>query len=467
MGDAKLRVAIIGAGIGGLVLALSLHRFSKNVSVDIYEYAAELTEHGAGIAVWERPWKILVDLGLEKDLQTIANREGPAAHLGYRKSDQQNGVDFHNPTTRYGMANFHRGEFQQVLSKHLPPSYTIHFSKKLVSYTEPDSGEIVLNFQDGSLATCDVIVGCDGVRSVVRGTLYRSFAEKAERNGDNAMAAKALSHVNATHSGFSAYRGLFPTEKLLRRFPNHKVTAGPLVCFGKNRNFVVYPVSQGRAINVVVFFSQPELEGKLYDGPWMVPAETQEMVDRFHAWEPEAKGVLECMENVSLWAVNTVVGLPTFVGRRVALLGDAAHAMTPHHGSGAGQAFEDAYILASVLGHPSVTLATVDQALHVYDAIRRPFVQDVQRRSHYSGKLYQLSGPECQALSEEDSASGAVSVEKLAEVANAIDDTMNWMGMGSGMSERTRALNMLECSMARSGESAPAAVASVFPMHRL
>ncbi|KAL6301495.1 FAD/NAD(P)-binding domain-containing protein, partial [Sparassis latifolia] len=457
-----------GAGIGGLVFALSLHRFSKDICVDVYESAAELTEYGAGIGVWDRPWKIMVDLGLERDLESIANRGAAGTtSFQYKKCDQRNGINFDNPTTDYGMANFHRGEFQRVLSKHLPPSYTVHFSKKLVSYANSDSGEVILNFQDGSLATCDVVVGCDGVRSAVRATLYRSFAESAEVNGDHAMAAEALSHVNAMYSGCSAYRGLVPTDLLLHKCPDHKGTTGPLLCFGKNKHIVAYPVSQGRMVNVVVFISKPELEGKLYDGRWVVPVTKKEMMEKFSSWDPEAKSLLECMDDVSLWAVNAVVGLPTFVGRRVALLGDAAHAMTPHQGSGAGQAFEDGYILASLLGHPSVTRTTVNHALHVYDAIRRPFAQDVQRRSRNTGILYQLNGADCQTLSEEDSASGAVPLEKLEGVAHAIDGMMNWMGVGSAMTERSRALNMLANNMARSSGYAPASTASVLGSHKL
>ncbi|GBE80736.1 FAD-dependent monooxygenase afoD [Sparassis crispa] len=415
--------------------------------------------------VWDRPRRILFDLGLAEDLRILGYRED-TVQFQYRKCDQQNGIDFHNPTTGYGIANFHRAELQRAISKHLPPSYIIHFSKKLVSYTNSASGEVVLSFQDGSLATCDVVVGCDGVRSTVRGALYRSFAERAERNGDHAMAAEALSHVNATYSGSSVYRGLVSTDVLLREHPGHRATTGRFMCFGKNKHLVFYPVSHGRIINVALFISQPELEGKPYDGRWVVPATKQEILENFNSWEPEVKSLLRCMDNVSLWAVNVVMDLPTFVGGRVALLGDAAHAMTPHQASGAGQAFEDGYILASLLTHPFVTRATVDDALKVYDAIRRPFVQDVQRRSRDMGMLNQLNGAECQALSEDDSASGAISLEKLEGVANAIDDLMGWMGVGSVMSERTRALNMLEGSMERSRIPASALAASMFAVHK-
>ena len=67
-----------------------------------------------------------------------------------------------------------------------------------------------------------------------------------------------------------------------------------------------------------------------------------------------------------------------------------AHGMLPHQGSGVGQAFEDGYILATVLAHPSVTLANLPAALTVYDDVRRPFSQNVQQGSDRNGMNYQL-----------------------------------------------------------------------------
>ncbi|GBE85786.1 6-methylsalicylic acid decarboxylase atA [Sparassis crispa] len=445
MSDNKLRVAIIGAGIGGLVFALSLHKSNEDIIVDIYESNTKLTEHGAGIGMWPRPWTILDDLGLAEDLQAISVSQ---ADFTFRKCDQAEGIDFPSPIGKYGpVQTFHRAEFQTVLSKHLPLSYNVHFSKRLVSYTGSDSGDIVLSFQDGSLAICDVVVGCDGVRSAVRGTLYRSLAEKAEHNGDHVKAVEALSHVDATYSGTSAYRSLIPTNLLVHKHPGHGAVTGPLWSFGKDKHVVVFPISQGTMINVVVFISERELEGTVYNDPWVVPTATEEIIRKFAFWNSEVRSLLECSKNASLWAINTVVGLPTFVGERVALLGDAAHAMTPHQGSGAGQAFEDGYILASLLGHPSVTRATVHRALQAYDAIRRPFAQEVQRRSRSTGMLCDLSGPEFEGLTEEQSTSGtAVSSEELIDISKAVDRMMDWMNEGSVMEDRNRALQLLVCT---------------------
>lgn len=82
--------------------------------------------------------------------------------------------------------------------------------------------------------------------------------------------------------------------------------------------------------------------------------------------------------------------METFVHKNMAILGDAAHAMTPFLGSGAGQAVEDAFILGTVLGHPNTTRETISRALEVYDTIRRPLALDVQARSRLSGRYRSL-----------------------------------------------------------------------------
>jgi len=442
MAEPRLRLAIVGAGIGGLMFSIALRRFCEDISVDIYESAEKLTEVGAGIGVWARGWELMVDLGLSDDLTSIAGKG--AGNFKFRKADQAVGIDIENPARPYGLQTFHRAEFLRVLSDHIPTEHRIHYSKRLMSYTNSESGEVTMHFKDGSTATADLVVGCDGIRSPVRSTLYRQMAEEAERAGDKEAAAEALSHIIPKYSGTSAYRGLVPTEKLLRRYPGHPGAVDAVMRFGKNKHFVIYPVSCGQLVNVVVFVSRPELEGQVYSGSWMMPCTQQDLLHEVRLWEEETKALVECMDDISLWAINTVTGLPTFVGKRVAILGDAAHAMTPHQGSGAGQAFEDGYILAALLAQPSITPATLGSVLQIYDRIRRPFSQEVQRRSRYTGMLYEFNGDGCEAITEEESAAGVIPMEKLDEIALDIDSMMEWMAASSIINERKEAVAILE-----------------------
>jgi salicylate hydroxylase len=88
------------------------------------------------------------------------------------------------------------------------------------------------------------------------------------------------------------------------------------------------------------------------------------------------------------WAIHTVKPLWSFVSNRVALIGDAAHAMAPHQGAGAGQSIEDAYVLPTLLGHSRTTLNTIPRALTIYDTVRQPFANKVAEQSRLNCQYF-------------------------------------------------------------------------------
>ena len=138
-----------------------------------------------------------------------------------------------------GNASFYRVELQNALVKTLDPDTTkTHFAKRMVSYTLPPPSEptspITLHFEDGSVATCDVLLGADGIHSVTRRTLLNLAANDAEKNGseDSQKTADALrGFIEPIWSGAMIYRGLIPREKLEKLNPNHSaLTTSQLVC---------------------------------------------------------------------------------------------------------------------------------------------------------------------------------------------------------------------------------------------
>ncbi|KAH9929152.1 FAD/NAD(P)-binding domain-containing protein [Fomitopsis serialis] len=446
---AKLRVAIIGAGIGGLTFAVALQKLCKDVEVVIYEAASHLAEIGAGVGLWQRPWKVIEELGLADSLLPLVNGNPMDGwqSLEYRKCDQPQGVSFCEGIPKAGFASLHRAKFQQFLFERVSQYHTVIFSKRLTSYTELQSKDILLNFRDGSSATCDLLVGCDGIKSTVRSVLYRSLAGEASAGGDEAEAAELRKHVEPVWSGTVAYRALIPMDALELVHPNHPATQRAMLCFGKNKHLVLYPLTRVNAINVVAFVSQPELEETIYEGPWVRSASREEVTSHYANWEPEVRSMLNCINEVSLWAISTVPSLPTYFSNGVCLLGDAAHAMTPHQGSGAGQAIEDGFILATLLTQPGVTRDTLPVALQVYDALRRPFSQNVVQLSRSSGMSYRLNCPGFEALTEEQSYTGTISPAQLDEVGKTVIELTSWNRDTSIMTDRDRALESLAAAL--------------------
>ena len=117
---------------------------------------------------------------------------------------------------------FQRAILQQLLAKRLDAGDSIHFSKRLASYSEPTAnGPITLNFKDGATATCDVLIGSDGVRSAVRRTMFNQYADEAEQRGQSQESARLRDMVEPVFSGQVAYRGLAPARALSEEALEH------------------------------------------------------------------------------------------------------------------------------------------------------------------------------------------------------------------------------------------------------
>ncbi|KAJ3576558.1 hypothetical protein NP233_g350 [Leucocoprinus birnbaumii] len=390
----RLRVGICGAGVGGLVLAVALSRY-PDIEVTIYEATSKLTELGAGVGIFPRPWEIIKKLDLEEDLlkvTEIKRQEGPVRTFVYRKSDCSEGLEFYTLITQGNLVMFHRADFQQVLLRRIASSCKMHCGKRLRTYTQRPSEPIKLLFEDGSTATCDVLVGADGLKSAVRQTLMTEKAHFAQSEGRRAEATDCLASIDPWWSGTNSYRVLIPADRLRAQFPNHRVLTQPMQYLGENAHIVAYPISRGKLINFVAFVSRHEKENTKFNGPWVTQTGPEELAAWFNNWEPEVQALINCVDQTLRWAIHTVKPLSTFVDSRVALIGDAAHAMLPTQGSGAGQAIEDAFILATVLGNTKTdrSVASVQRALKVYDLVRRPRAREVQERSRMNENYFSL-----------------------------------------------------------------------------
>ncbi|KAE9402060.1 FAD/NAD(P)-binding domain-containing protein [Gymnopus androsaceus JB14] len=443
--NTNLRVAICGAGIGGLTLALALSRF-PNIDVSIYESAQALAEIGAGIGVFPRVWRVIQKLGLDEDLlKTFAGgrQEGPVVNWVFRKSNQAEGEEFFSLVAEGSVVFLHRPDYQKTIINHLPDRIQTYTSKRLVSYTQSSGGPplaVQLCFADGTTASCDILVGADGLKSSVRAGVLR---ERAQDVKDLKAEAELRYSLEPVWAGTNAYRALISVDKLRERAPGHRLlsaTAG-IMYLGKSAHILAYRISEGRMINFVAFVSKHELENTEYDGPWMSiinrgadPEAFKNAFSAFEGWEEDVQAMIDCIVNPIDWAIHTVLPMSSFISGQVVLLGDAAHAMTPHQGSGAGQAVEDAYILATVLGQIS-SREDIQRALSVYDAVRRPFALEVMERSRRNGRYLQLTfdlpGLLPTQVGSEDSQKlelleESERKEKLAEIGAALGKNWGW-----------------------------------------
>ncbi|RPD62099.1 FAD/NAD(P)-binding domain-containing protein [Lentinus tigrinus ALCF2SS1-7] len=453
MPESKLNVAIVGGGMVGLAFAIALRKLGPDVTFSIYEGATELSEVGAGITVQRRAWQTLSAIGLEEELLNLAGcREQKSVGYVYRKSDQPEGIHLKTIQTSEPGYTFHRGELQKAMIRHLASTHTIHTRKRLVSYMPLEEG-VELHFHDGSTARCDILVGADGVRSAVRSAMYTKLADAALAAGDEDSAKVLKSHILPVFSGNVIYRTLIRKDILPEEAAQHPAFNRDevMIYAGRNRHLVAYPISQGRVLNLAMVFTAPGKEGSVYEGAWTSSVSKEELVGRYSGWEPDVEEIMKHVSDKILkWVVNVATMLPTYSDGLVTLMGDAAHAMTPHQGAGAGVGFEDAHILAHFLAHPGVTKDTAAVALQVYDAVRRPASQNVATLSRMSGRnLHFNLSAGCADLTEEQSASGeAISPDQLKEVGDAIGKLTEWMFATTVAEDREVAMQKLEVALA-------------------
>nr|VWO94797.1 Mannitol 1-phosphate dehydrogenase [Ganoderma boninense] len=109
---------------------------------------------------------------------------------------------------------------------------------------------------------------------------------------------------------------------------------------GKAKHVITYPISHGNYLNLVAFVTIPNAEGTIYPHKWVIDAKKEDAMSAYSGWEPEVAQMLSCAEKPTIWAIHVIEDLPYTVHGRVAIMGDAVHAMTTHFGAGGGQAIE-------------------------------------------------------------------------------------------------------------------------------
>ncbi|KAM0424913.1 hypothetical protein ACHAPT_009969 [Fusarium lateritium] len=385
------KIAIIGGGLGGLFTALSIHQHSpsEDIQIDVYEQAPEYREIGAGVGIGPNAAALAVKLGLQQELAKITGTRG-GIWLSFRRFDD--GSDVH--TVRIpGEANtphfsLHRAEFLQVLIDEIQQrgAATLHTNKQCRSLE--DKGDTMLvTFADGTTTSANLVIGADGIHSVVR---------------------KHYVHDTPQYGGMVVYRGLCKTQDIAHDWP---ISTHATVFMAPGKHFLTFPISSDKMINVVAFVSMPWEDLGQVKESWTLTSDKSEVQHHFKDFAPAVQTVIQKMNaNPLKWILFDRQPSPQWVfsGAKVVLLGDAAHAMCPHQGAGAGQALEDGYVLGRALQdyfkvRESAQPRPIADYLHLYQSIRYPRSEKVQETSRQAGDLYELRAKEVAGLSYEDS----------------------------------------------------------------
>ena len=350
MPSKRLKAAIVGGGIGGLSAANAMLR--RGIDVTVWEQADRLGESGTGLSLFPNGLRQLERMKLGDALAEVGAKIGEGS--GYYRMDgtfvsRVVTTDSNGWNGIYGM---HRADLLRVLAGGLP-STAIRSGRRCIGL-EQSAYFAQLKFATGQIDRADVIIAADGIQS----SLQKYVVEPS----------------TPEYSGSRAYRGLIPREKV----PEWPKEAHQ-IWMGDGKHFMVYPVRGGRLLNYVGFVPTTS---EIMES-WSATGDRDELTASFEGWDARVVGFLKKVETCFWWGLYDRRPLASWTKGRLALLGDAAHAMLPHLGQGANQAIEDGVALAVFLeGRDS---AEISDVLHRYEAFRRERTDVVQAEARKQG----------------------------------------------------------------------------------
>jgi salicylate hydroxylase len=355
-------VIVVGGGIAGVASAIALAQ--RGWRVQILEQADQFAEIGAGVQIGPNGVKVLQALGVMDLLEPYVFEP---EHIELRDACADRQI-FKLPMKGYAQRRWgarylqvHRADLHRALCERLDQiaGKVVHLGTRIVKVTQEDQHATVLTSDDQRFAA-DVVIGADGIRSVVRDQVFATSAP--------------------LFTGNVAWRAVVPVEALGQAVPP---PAG-CVWAGRGRHAVTTLMRGGALANFVGISEEDAWQ----EEGWNIPGDKDQALALFGDWDPSLRRIVEQTEVLHRWALFTRAPLQTWAIGRIALIGDAAHPMLPSMAQGAVQALEDAWALAACLD----VATDAEDALQAYVKRRHHRATAVQARSARNLDLFHMTG---------------------------------------------------------------------------
>jgi 2-polyprenyl-6-methoxyphenol hydroxylase-like FAD-dependent oxidoreductase len=351
-------IAIVGAGIGGLTLALSLHQ--AGISCRVYESAPEIKPLGVGINILPHAVRELDHLGLLDELSKVGVTTKESAFYNAHGQFVYSEPAGRHAGYKWPQFSIHRGDLQGVLLQAVRERIGVDAvvsDHRCTGFDQDDDG-VTIRFEDNAgnaraPVRAALAVGCDGIHSALRKQLYPNDGPPR-------------------YSGVNMWRGTIVMKPFLSGAT--MVRAGWL-SIGK---MVIYPIRDnvdGQGNQLINWVAEIEAEQPARRD-WTGRGKLEDFFPAFANWHFDWLDVAEMIRNTDTILEYPMVDqdpLPRWSFGRVTLLGDAAHPMVPRGSNGAGQAILDVPCLVENLR----TLGLTPEALTAYDKIRVKATGDV------------------------------------------------------------------------------------------
>jgi salicylate hydroxylase len=352
-----IKVAIVGAGIGGLTAACALRQ--RGLEVEVYERALELGEVGAGVQIGPNSFKVLRALGLENAIRAHAFEPTNRVSLKWDDGSLRSRVPMKGVhEAEYGAPYLtaHRADLHAILRRLVPES-SVHLGKQCVGAFSSSAGASA-RFQDGSEVEADIVIGADGIRSTLRQQLFGADEPR--------------------FTEMMCWRCMVPMEFVPTRVgPNDSVIlerGEHFAWLGPNGHVICYPIGDGSMLNIFA----GRVSDTWVEESWSVPSSREELIAAYAGWDEALLNMFRRVEHCFKWGIFDRDPQPEWVRGRVALLGDAAHPTMPTLAQGANMAIEDGYVLARHLANAD---GEIEDALRAYMRERMPRTSRITMQS--------------------------------------------------------------------------------------
>jgi salicylate hydroxylase len=281
--EKRIRAAIVGGGIGGLSAAYAL--FLRGIDVTVFEQANTLREVGTGIVIFPNARRQLERMGLREALERTAATIGGTSEYCRKDGTIIGRIITTDSSGWNGVYGMHRADLSRLLADALPQT-AIQTDHRCIAFQQ-DARAAQLKFANGATAEADVVIGADGIQSVLQSYVVQPSVPE--------------------YSGFRAYRGLIPRGKL----PEWREEAHQ-IWIGDGKHFMVYPVRSGQLLNYVGFV--PTRDETIES--WSAIGDRGELAASFEGWDPRVVRLLEKVDTCFWWGLYDRRPLASCPGRR-------------------------------------------------------------------------------------------------------------------------------------------------------
>ena len=371
------RIAVIGAGIGGLATALALLR--RGLDVEVYEQAPQLGEVGAGIQISSNGTRVLYALGLEEALRRVQVLPSRRQIRHWSTGETWDWFELGAVSAkRYGTPHImlHRADLHALLVEavgRLKPD-AVHLARRCIGLTQSDR-QVEIRFETGEVASAAYVIGADGIHSRVRECLFGPDRPQ--------------------FTGVVAWRAVVPMQTL----PSRLAQMVGSNWLGPRGHVLHYPVRRGELMNYISLVERDDWQIE----SWTVAGTRSELANDYRGWHADVHAIIANIETPYKWALMVREPMPQWSQGRITLLGDACHPTLPFLGQGGVMALEDGYVVAACLQR---YFADPAKAFGRYEELRKERSAAVVRAAHENRK--QVFSP---ALADKDAIAVSVARE--------------------------------------------------------